>query len=71
MKSIWSLLCAPSFVLSAFCSPPGSSCPSKSRRVSGERDSALQLDESLGKLGAREPDAGQHNEAQCYQEQER
>src|SRR5271157_4345730 len=24
MKSLWSLLCAPGFVLSAFCSPPGS-----------------------------------------------
>ena len=34
MKSIWSLL-------PAFCSPPGSSCAIKSRRVSGERDSAL------------------------------
>jgi hypothetical protein len=42
MKSIRSLPCALGFVLSAFCSPPGSSCPFKSRRVSGERDSALQ-----------------------------
>jgi hypothetical protein len=31
----------------------------------------FQIDESLDKLGAREPDAGQHNEAQCCQEQER
>jgi hypothetical protein len=43
-----------------FCSPPGSCCAIKSRRVPGERVSALQLDESLGKLGVREPDAGQH-----------
>jgi hypothetical protein len=40
MKSICSLFCAPGFVLSAFCSPPESSCPTESRRVSGERDSA-------------------------------
>jgi hypothetical protein len=31
----------------------------------------VQIDESLDKLGGREPDAEQHNEAQCYQEQAR
>jgi hypothetical protein len=30
MKSLWSVLCAPGFVLSVFCSPPGSSCANKS-----------------------------------------
>lgn len=29
------------------------------------------LDESVGKLGVREPDAGQHNKTQRHQEQER
>ena len=51
MKSIWSPLCAPGFVLSAFCSPPGSSCPSKSRRVSEERDSAPPATGSAGQRG--------------------
>jgi hypothetical protein len=32
---------------------------------------SLPVAESLGKLGVREPDTWQHNEAQCYQEQER
>jgi hypothetical protein len=32
MKSIWFLLSALFFVLSAFCSPPGSSCPIPQRR---------------------------------------
>jgi hypothetical protein len=29
MKSLWSPLCAPGFVLSAFCSPPGSLLPNQ------------------------------------------
>jgi hypothetical protein len=33
MKSIWSLFCVPRFVLSTFCSPPGSSCPIKGRSL--------------------------------------
>ena len=55
MKSNWSLLCAPGFVLSAFCPPSGSSCPSKSRGVSGERDPAL-----LGAGGGHKPRALAH-----------
>jgi len=32
---------------------------------------SLPVDETLDKFEVREPDAWQHNEALCYQEQER
>jgi hypothetical protein len=59
MKSICSLLCAPRFVLSVFCSPLGSSCPSKSHPLAGQQCKAwVKPKETVGKKGlsSRKPE---------------